>query len=369
MNVANEGNGGLPQLTTIAASKHIPIVVAFDAVVVRYDENGQPLSLIDIRPMDLADILDGTIRVYRRNPWVFIVILAVIVGVPIFITQFANYYIEEAINQARTHLLQGTPEGAAEALRAFRARETVTAAAVIGAVNFIMFFLAPLAQAAMVHAVTETILGREVGFVESLRAIREKIGTVVIAYVVYVLIMFAFFSPFLLFVVMEPLNPQKVGLGVALFLLFPVCFFFLFYFIVKFLFITQAIVLEDVGAVDALRRSFRLASGFWWRTFGIYMIISILVAIVVSLLNLFVYVVDWGLGLLPVVTEYLSLAIGSFIKTVISLVINPITWIATTLMYFDLRIRKEGFDLVLLAASLGGGEGESRDPWEGAPVG
>lgn len=337
-------------------------------MTVRYDENGQPLSLIDIRPMDLADILDGTIRVYRRNPWVFIIILAVIVGVPIFITQFANYYIQEAITQAQIHLAEATSESAMEALRAFRAPETVTAAAVIGVVNILMFFLTPLAQAAMVHAVSETILGREVGFVESLRAIREKIWRVILAYVLYVIIMFAFFLPFLLFVVIEPLSPHRAGLALGLFLLFPVCFFFLFYFIVKFLFLPQAIVLDDVGAVEALKRSFRLTSGYWWRIFGIYLVVAVLVAIVVSLLNLLVYVVDWGMAQI-VQAEYLSLAVGSLVKTVINVVVNPITWIATTLLYYDLRIRKEGFDLVLLAASLGGGEGESRDPWEGAPVG
>lgn len=51
-----------------------------------YDEeqtgNAQSESLIELRPMDLGDILDGTIRVYRSKPWLFVSIIAVLAGIP-----------------------------------------------------------------------------------------------------------------------------------------------------------------------------------------------------------------------------------------------------------------------------------------------
>jgi len=83
------------------------------------------------------------------------------------------------------------------------------------------------------------------------------------------------------------------------------------------------------------------------------MLIGLLVGIVVSLLGLSGNLLDFLIKPLPGMTEGLSIFIQSILTTMIYLVINPITLIAHVLLYYDLRIRKEGFDLILLAESLG----------------
>jgi hypothetical protein len=335
-------------------------------MTVAYDDEGQPLSLIDIRPMDLADILDGTIRIYRRNPWTFIAILTAFVAVPVFITQLANSYIEPAVFQMMKIAGAG---GALEALNPLRTRTVTIALITLASMQPFVFFLVPIAQAAIVYAVSETLLGRLPTISESIRAISPKLWTIVLAYLVFIGIILIFYIPFLLFFAVPPDHPDIIPILIGFLLVFIACFFFIIFFILKFLFIPHSIVLDGASVWGSLRRSYTLVSGHWWRIFGIYLVIGILVGIVVSLLGLSGYLVEMLLRKIPSVTAGTTIFIRSVITTVIYMVINPITLIAHVLLYYDLRIRKEGFDLVLLASSLGGGQKPAEESLPEVPLG
>lgn len=328
-----------------------------------YDENGEAQGLIDLRPMDVGDILDATIRVYRQKPWVFMGIIAVIVGLPLYVQQIANEYF----NNALMGILQSLERGP-EAINAFYSEEFIYPSIAMFVVGTIMFFVAPLAQAAMVYSVSETILNRDAGIWDSIRVIWPRAWKIILAYLLYVLILMVFFLPFFIFLVIAPLTPDRIILLVGSLITFFFCFVFIFYFMIKFLFIPQAVVLDDVGAVNALRRSFSLTSGYWWRTFGIYILILLIVSIIIGLLTRSIDLVEIGMRAIPGITETVSIAIGSIIATAMSIAINPITSIATTLLYYDLRVRKEGFDMLLLSDSLKGEE-DVTDPFQQVPIG
>jgi hypothetical protein len=46
--------------------------------------------------------------------------------------------------------------------------------------------------------------------------------------------------------------------------------------------------------------------------------------------------------------------ISSILDGVVSILLSPVSAIAVTLLYYDFRIRKEGFDLEMLSQSIGG---------------
>lgn len=106
----------------------------------------------------------------------------------------------------------------------------------------------------------------------------------------------------------------------------------------------QAVVIEGKGPVAGLGRSWNLVRGSWWRVFGTVAIIVIAAWI-------------FG-GILPGVMTGLAapsdggvLTLGSTIAgALVTIIIAPFTYIVPTLLYFDLRVRKEGLDLDTLAA-------------------
>ena len=116
---------------------------------------------------------------------------------------------------------------------------------------------------------------------------------------------------------------------------------------------------EGVKGRKALGRSRRLVRGRWWGTFGVVFLGAILVGIVEGAL----------VGLTAIVTtlDTADPTLGSFIfsttATVLASVIStPLSAAFITVLYFDLRVRKEAFDLQLLAEQIGVEPGEGASP-------
>ena len=110
----------------------------------------------------------------------------------------------------------------------------------------------------------------------------------------------------------------------------------------------QAAIIEGCKPIEAFRRSFRLVQGNWWRTFAVWILIGLVI---------------FGLGIL---LGLMTVPIASTAETegilwrlanaIISLlggaIVAPISAIAGALIYFDLRARKEDYDLDALAEQL-----------------
>ena len=112
-----------------------------------------------------------------------------------------------------------------------------------------------------------------------------------------------------------------------------------------------AVTVEGYRFSGAMRRGFKLARGSEFRILGhliVYVLVGLGLAILIVLPFLFMSVLVSG--------EELSLA-GGIAQTVGFLVagvlVQPVTLIATTLLYYDLRVRKEGYDMSRLSLEMG----------------
>jgi hypothetical protein len=107
-----------------------------------------------------------------------------------------------------------------------------------------------------------------------------------------------------------------------------------------------ALLAEGIGPVRAMRRSWNLVSGMWWRTFGILL----LTGLVYVVITLALFALFGGIAaLIPALSEDVRSAIASAGTALSDALIAPVFPILLTLLYFDLRVRKEGLDLDQLA--------------------
>ena len=130
---------------------------------------------------------------------------------------------------------------------------------------------------------------------------------------------------------------------------------FAIYFGVCWILSFQAFVLEGLGIRVAMSRSRALVRGNWWRVLGIAVligIIGIILALVIGLLGgaldlvlFFARSSGFGLALLSVLSFMVNVAAEVFT--------TPIWYCGAVLLYYDLRVRKEGFDLELMAREMG----------------
>ena len=113
------------------------------------------------------------------------------------------------------------------------------------------------------------------------------------------------------------------------------------------------LLVERTGGAAALRRSFQLVRGLWWSTFARLLVSALLIGVATAALG-------GGLFFLLLFTveqaSYPGLVLEGIINVVIEVLTTPFLAAVATLVYFDLRVRKEGFDLAILAERMGGGD-------------
>lgn len=111
--------------------------------------------------------------------------------------------------------------------------------------------------------------------------------------------------------------------------------------IVRLFAVTPAVVLEDRGALEAVRRSAALSRGIGWKilaTVGVPAAAFILVWIVLMLLF------EAWTG---------REASATYLASVVTTLATPFLYVLATMTYYDARIVREGLDLELMADALG----------------
>ncbi|MDQ1545774.1 MAG: hypothetical protein QOH69_678 [Actinomycetota bacterium] len=124
--------------------------------------------------------------------------------------------------------------------------------------------------------------------------------------------------------------------------------------------VPSALILERLPLGKAIRRSWGLVRGYFWRTFGIQLLVSVMIGIAASIaITPFTLIIGVIVGIShPTGADTAGAAFAStytltqIVTTIVSSLIATITAIISTsvtaLIYIDLRIRKEGLDLALM---------------------
>ena len=105
-------------------------------------------------------------------------------------------------------------------------------------------------------------------------------------------------------------------------------------------------MIERVGPIDSLKRSWSLATGERWRIFGAGLSMIVISIIVFGILSVIVYLALSGLtGLSDGDTSY-------FVQQIITLLSIPLSASVGAVLYVDLKVRKEDLDSAELGALL-----------------
>jgi hypothetical protein len=119
--------------------------------------------------------------------------------------------------------------------------------------------------------------------------------------------------------------------------------------------VPSLIVLERARIWSAVRRSWSLTGGFFWRTLGVLVLISLIVGVVSQVVTAPLSLLFGAATALidpnASFEAYIPAAVLYLLTILISLVISAVTAVvqsaAVALIYIDLRMRKEGLDLEL----------------------
>jgi hypothetical protein len=284
---------------------------------------------IALHPMTIAQILNRSFRLLRDHFWVFYVIILI----PRIIYYFVSKILQLAFSGADTmssHGSMGIDFGVA---------------AVFSAILFLVMQF--WAQGALVDAVSETHLGHSASVGGSYGAMRRRLGRIIGTMLLAILLAAV---PFIAGAVLAMISPVLTTVFFVAGLVLSLHLF------LNWLMVDKVVVLEDTAWMSALRRSrelmtTRIETGFWKSSrtkASLILLPGVLIGVSLQLLlgapsGVLGYLGKGEMVVAPVL-NILIIAATSFV--------TAFTAVAIILYYYDIRVRKERFDLKIMAANL-----------------
>lgn len=294
-------------------------------------------NVIPLRPLSLTDIFNGAVAYVRTNPKATLGLATVVVLASQIITLALQIGPLSALGQFDSTLQGETPSPG-----------TIAVFATGTFVGIVVTTLTSLLLSGMLTVVIgRSVFGGTITIGEAWRRLRGRlpalIGLTALQALVLVVVIGA--GAVVVFGMATLVGgPAAFAVGMPLALLM---FVGVAYASTVLLFAPAVIVLEHLGIIEAVKRSFTLVNKDFWRVFGIWLLAVIVAA-----------VMAWGVGAPfniagqimtmvaegPTVPALILTAVGAAIGQIVT---APFSAGVVVLLYADRRFRAEAFDLML----------------------
>jgi hypothetical protein len=291
--------------------------------------------MTDIRPLNFGEILDGALVIYRRHFGLFLKLAVIVLAVPVVLLAYLGVRWLAAFAAAAQ-----SPGALTQSMGALLLIFPVV----------ILYYLASLVlTAGTVRIISDSYLGRSPRLADALSLGLSKLWGLVIVGLGKGIILFLVMLAISVVVAIMGMMARAAGaVGVVL----PVAaglagVWLVFFILCGYGVTTPVLVLEELtSSFDAFGRSWELTRSFRGKVFGVGAVAFLL----------FNAVPSWVLqGLSAAARGSLpGLSVGlAALATVVPTLLTPAVAAVIVLMYYDLRVRREAFDLQVLSRQLG----------------
>lgn len=326
-------------------------------------------GVIPLRPLGLGEILDGAFQTARRNgkamfgSALIFQMATALLSLLIMVVAFRQLIVD--LFSVSDTLDSGDPA----ALNALGGG-LITYSVSLLVTAFLSVIVQMVLQGALVVPVLRAVLNRKTSFSQMWKLTKPRVGSLICLALLYAasfivgIIVFTAIVVGILFALNATTDGAILG-AIALSLLASLPFIALAIWIgTKVLLAPAAIVVENLGAVAAIKRSWQLTRRNWWRTFGTSILAAIIAGVIgsvittpITMLASFLAPVLVGGEATPDQT-FSILMVTQAITMIVAALVGAVTLAFQTgvmaLIYVDLRMRRDGFDIVLLKDSENG---------------
>ncbi|HJR43117.1 MAG TPA: hypothetical protein VJ812_13570 [Gemmatimonadaceae bacterium] len=266
---------------------------------------------VTYRPRGVPELIDAAFQLTRRH-YVPLLVLAAVTYIPTFAVL----------------VLIGAPAATADE----DALGMIGLAWIVATPLLLVWYA--VGVAAMASAASEAYQGRSVDPGIALRHALSRWFTIVMACLAKWVIIGLSAAVFAIIIgVGSVLGPLVALLAIPAIAL-PVMFW------ARFFAVPTVTVLETLGVSDSLRRSAQLSDGFRWKVLGTYIV---------------AYAIVFAISMAALVVAMLlvrNMLLAQLVSNLLSLLGFPLVGAVGVVLYYDMRIRKEGFDLELMQREL-----------------
>lgn len=314
-------------------------------------------GLVPLRPLGFGTLLGASFQVLRRNPKASF-------GSALLIQAFTTVVTTAVVGFVAISSVVRIANAAPGQEDAITAGSVAAIIAAVLVSIVLSFGAVALLQGIIVLEVARGTLGEKLTLGSLWRQAVRRLWPLVLWTLMYSAAVFLAIGVVALVVVVLVLQGSValtivgVVLGLLLGLGLVVLFFWLF---TKLSLTPSVIVLENSQVIAALRRSWRLTTGYFWRTLGAQLLVAVIIQIAMQVVLLPVSLI-FGIGtglFFPTGTQSEDDFMGAVVPALVlngvvllfTIVFSAIGAVAqsacSALIYIDLRMRKEGLDLEL----------------------
>ncbi len=263
---------------------------------------------ISLRPLNTGELLDRTITLYRRHFVLFVGVSAppnlIVMGITVGIV----------LMQPLMKNVSSVPEVAFG-----------LAILILAPLLLVLYMLTyALAQAATTFAISEIYLGRVTTIGQAYDRMKFRMFRLLL---IWIVVGFASVAGFLLCIIPGIWVVLRTAVAVP------------------------AAVIEDLKAIPAIERSIALTKGSWVRVLLVYLLVGALQYAAAAMFQLPFTILAVVVGE-QTSAGLLFQVLAQFGASITGILVTPLAAIALALIYYDERVRKEGFDLQYMMAAL-----------------
>jgi hypothetical protein len=272
------------------------------------------MSVTALRPLRVGEILDAGIKLYVRNARTLMALTACVV-VPLQL-------LSAIVLMSTVSNGDQVPTGFGALASRTSTSDTTTSLGAQATLLVVGILVSALTTAACVRAVSDLYAGRDADMTSSLRFAARRILPLLTMEVLYFL-----------------------GLSIAFVaLIIPGIWLYVAWSVAA-----PALLIERTGPVRSLGRSRRLVKGRWRSTAAVLIVAAVMVALLSGAFEALLV----AIALTSNPSALLAVVVVTLASGISTVVVEPFRAAVTTVLYYDLRIRHEGYDLELLAEQLG----------------
>lgn len=285
-----------------------------------------------LQPKDLGQILDQTFRTFGRY-WRPLVAVGLLVGLPGLILALLQISLMPGLMADPTDhplVLAATAAEMGDFTPLFSVLGVFFGMSVGG------LLLYPLFQGALIDVAARAVLHMEpVPLGETFRVAAGRYWPMLGVFALLILVWIVAL-PVLILAGLVVLAPITVLVGYVALLVLSI-------------FSTHAVVVEQLGPIAAIRRSFKLAWSRFWPLLGTGIVFSLMTGVLSMII---IGPVSFAAAITTALTaSFIPTAVSSLLQWAVTSIIVPFTMVGLTLIYFDTRVRREGYDLELMVAA------------------
>ncbi|EEH64367.1 hypothetical protein HMPREF0044_0104 [Gleimia coleocanis DSM 15436] len=310
--------------------------------------NAKP-GIVPIRPLQLGDVFSGAVSLLRYNPKTILGLTAVVAGLGALISVFFILATGSLLN-----------------INDFATDSDLVPSALfssLGSTSYFSSLLLGLLAGPLAVATLAAVRGQKPSISELWQMVKPNFGkfiltSLLVGFIYVLLLVVALVAVFGVSFLLLGSSSTESDAFTSIFVLFLLALLIVgpLYLVlsIKLFFSTPATVIQGLSPISALSYSWNLSKGYFWRLLGMSLLFSLTLGMATSMLS-FPLSAILNLPVFFFATEpttallFASVA-GILSSSIIQIITLPLTTGFNTLLYVDMRIRKEGYDIELLSS-------------------